>query len=328
METKASYVVVGAFVLVLVAGLFGFVVWLARFEIDRELSFYYVYIQGSATGLQEGGQVRYRGVPIGRVVELRIDPTNVERIRAFVEISSDVPIKVDTIASLEFQGITGVAYIQLSGGTQAAPALEPKPGERYAEIQSRASRLEQVFDRAPELLGTLTTLMMQANDLVGPENREAFTQTLVNIRRVTGVLADRAEDIDRLISDTSQMSRELSVGARTLTEEMASTFAVVRGTTSGVDDQIGHLSREVTRSLRELVRTAEAFSKAADNIGSLAGDNRDAFREFANSGLYQFTQFVTEARELISGLSRVSTEIERDPRRFLFGDHSRGVEAR
>lgn len=335
METKANYVIVGSFVLALVAGLFGFVVWLGRFEVNRELAFYHVYLQGSATGLQDGSQVRYRGVPVGRVIDVRIDPANVEQVRLMLEIPRDVSIKTDTVASIEFQGITGVAYVQLVGGTQAAAPMVPKEGERYATIPARASTLEQVFQQAPELLGTVTTLMMQANELLGPDNRRQLGEMLANLNRISGAVAHRSDDIDRLIADTGRMARDLSSAAQTLdrqigglTEETVSTLVVVRGTASALDDQVTQLGREVTRSLRELVRTVESFGKAADNVGAIAGDNRDAFREFANNGLYQFTQFVTEARELISGLSRVSTELERDPRRFLLGDHTRGVEAR
>jgi phospholipid/cholesterol/gamma-HCH transport system substrate-binding protein len=335
METKASYVVVGAFALALIVGVFGFVVWLGRFEVSRALAYYYIYFPGSVTGLQDGSQVRYRGIPVGRIIDLRIDPDNVEQVQAMLEIPRDVPVKTDTLASIELQGITGVAYVQLTGGTQAAATLEPPPGKRYARIPARASRLEQVFEKAPELVATLTTLMMQASDVLRDENRQAVADTLANLAKVSGAVANRSAELDRLIVDSSQMARDLSSAARTLdrqvggiAEEMASTFGVVRGTMAGLDEQAAQIGREVTRSLQQLVRTADSFSKAADSIGAIAGDNRDAFKEFANTGLYQFTQFVTEVRELIAGLVRVSAEIERDPRRFLLGDQTRGVEAR
>jgi phospholipid/cholesterol/gamma-HCH transport system substrate-binding protein len=125
MEVRASYLIVGAVVLTLLAGLAAFSVWLVRADINRDVARYEIAFAGSVSGLQEGGQVLYRGIPVGSVAEIRIDPDNVETILVGVEIERDTPIKEDTIATLEFQGLTGIAYVQLRGGTQASARLDP-----------------------------------------------------------------------------------------------------------------------------------------------------------------------------------------------------------
>ena len=125
MEIRASYVVVGAVVLALLAGLAAFSLWLVDAGVDRDLARYDIAFAGSVSGLQEGGQVLYRGIPVGRVAEIRIDPDNVENVLVAVDIDRATPIKEDTVAALEFQGLTGVAYVQLRGGTQESARLDP-----------------------------------------------------------------------------------------------------------------------------------------------------------------------------------------------------------
>ena len=145
MEIRASYVVVGAVVLALLAGLVAFSLWLVDAGVDRNLARYEIAFAGSVSGLPEGGQVLYRGIPVGRVADIRIDPTNVENVLVTVEIDRETPIKEDTVATLEFQGLTGIAYVQLRGGTQQSARLDPNAAAP-PRIRSRPSTLERVFE--------------------------------------------------------------------------------------------------------------------------------------------------------------------------------------
>jgi len=149
METRANYVLVGCFVLALIAAAFGFVIWLARIDLQHEPQTYLVYFSGSVSGLQIGSEVQYRGVPVGRLTDIRIDPQNIERIRVTLELNEGTPVKSDTYATLGLQGITGVAYIQLKGGTQNAPDLMAQGKDEYPVIPSRPSGLEQVLRERP-----------------------------------------------------------------------------------------------------------------------------------------------------------------------------------
>ncbi|MGB0576726.1 MAG: MlaD family protein [Alphaproteobacteria bacterium] len=111
METRASYLLVGSFVLVLTAALIAVVVWLGGKGLDQKNVRYASYFAGDVTGLGIGNAVRYRGVPVGSVVNIAIDPKNVERVRVIMEVDETTPIKTDTVAQLALQGITGVAFI-------------------------------------------------------------------------------------------------------------------------------------------------------------------------------------------------------------------------
>src|SRR5690348_8216963 len=152
MDTRPHYVVVGAFVITVLIGVFIAVVWLARVQFQREGEIYDIYFRGSVSGLNAGAAVRYKGVPIGRVLQIRLDPENVERIRVRIEVENAVPIKQDAVASLESQGITGQAFVQISGGSNASPEVKVPPGKTYPVIASRPSQLEEVVTSAPQLL--------------------------------------------------------------------------------------------------------------------------------------------------------------------------------
>ena len=127
METRAGYIAVGTFVLVVAAAAFGFVLWLTATDGGKSPVRYAVYFTGSVTGLQDGGTVRYRGVPVGTVTDIRIDRNNIEHIRVSLALDPDTPVKTDTIATLALQGVTGLAYVELTGGTQDSPRLQPAP---------------------------------------------------------------------------------------------------------------------------------------------------------------------------------------------------------
>ena len=152
METRADYVAVGAFVLVVLVGVLVAVLWLARVEFNRDFAFYDIYFSNSVAGLASGSAVSYNGIRVGRVTELRIDPQDLKRVRATIELDQTAPIKEDTVASLTTQGLTGATYIEISGGSADAAPLTAQPGQRYPVIASRQSGFERVLTSAPEVL--------------------------------------------------------------------------------------------------------------------------------------------------------------------------------
>jgi phospholipid/cholesterol/gamma-HCH transport system substrate-binding protein len=137
METRAHYVAVGVFVLVLITVGFGAVLWIGRAQLTTQYSTYEVYFRGPVSGLREGATVEYNGVPSGRVKAIQIDPSNVEQIRVTVEIENNVIIKQDAAANLETNILSGVSYIQIAGGTQDSPVLTAEAGSRYPVISPR-----------------------------------------------------------------------------------------------------------------------------------------------------------------------------------------------
>ncbi len=310
--------------LILVGAVFGFAVWLAKVEFEAVAKQYVIYFSGSVTGLSIGSPVRYRGVPVGSVSDIRIDPKNVERILVMAEVADDTPIKQDTTASLGMQGITGVAYILLSGGTHASKLLSVKPDAKYPEIVSEASGLETLMEKAPEIFEKVVVLVDQLTKLVDDRNVKSISATLDNLRTLSDTLAARRHSIDRI----------LSLGESTLTEarqvvgnmnKVTSDFSAKSGVlTNSIMDAV--TDAQVT--LSDVRDTAQSFSSLAIKLEGVVDENRVAVQDFATGGLYELTQFLTEARLLVAGLTRLSNQLEQDPSRFLFGDAQKGFEAK
>ena len=149
METRANHVVIGAFVLVVVLGLFGFVLWLAKIEIDQEFAYYHVAFDEAVSGLSLGGDVRYNGIPVGAVTAIEIARDDPSKVQVTLEVARETPVRADTVAKLELQGITGVAFIQLSGGTAAAGPPHAGPQWRIAPVAIGTLSHSGLFCRRP-----------------------------------------------------------------------------------------------------------------------------------------------------------------------------------
>jgi phospholipid/cholesterol/gamma-HCH transport system substrate-binding protein len=317
METRASYLLVGAFVIALVVAAFAFVIFLARFSLETGVTTYMVNFTGSVTGLEVGSRVRYRGVPVGSVTSIKIDPNDITRIRVLLEIEDGTPIKEETEATLGLQGITGVAYVNLAGGTQQSPPLRKKEGHDYPEIRSRPSSLEKVLEDLPKLFERATEISERLVAIMSEDNRVSITQTLANLRQVTDVLAQRSQNIDTILAEASAAA----VSFRRTAESAERTVA-------SIDRQVGPISNDAQKSLAEIRKASEQFARVADKLDKIVEENRRPLRDFSSSGLYELSQFLTEARVLVANLNQLTQQIQRDPARFFFGDSQKGYEAK
>jgi phospholipid/cholesterol/gamma-HCH transport system substrate-binding protein len=323
MEVRASYVLVGAVVLALVAGLAVFSVWLVKADIEHEADTYQIAFAGSVTGLQQGSLVRYRGVPVGRVTDIRIDPERVESVLVTVDIERGTPIRQDTVASLEMQGITGIAFVQLRGGTQASPPLVASAGEALPLIQSQRSTLERVFESTPDLLAHSLALVERATLLLDDQNLQALTKSLQNIETVTASLARHADDVEDAVAQAGGAATSVA-GA---SDEVGGLASELRALTARVDQQLDGIGEEVGATLSDTRQAASTLQRAAGQLEALVGELRQPLGDFAATGLYEFTQLVGETRQLIAALTRITKEFERDPTGFLLGSSQRGFEA-
>ncbi len=317
METRTSYILVGSFVLALLAGLFVFTVWIAKIQLEETRQPYYIYFTGSVTGLQEGSPVRYRGIPVGTVTDIRLDPNDVSRVRVRIEVQEGTPIKTDSIASLEVQGITGGAYVQISGGTEMSELLRTAHDGGIPVIPSRPSSLTVFVDAAPQLLNRTLDLTNRVADLLTPQNQAAIAEILANTRTLTAELARASQGLD---STLAQANRTLQ-GFETVGPQLGETMEQAQRTLAAVESG----TKTVTGDLHTL---AGSLNKTANQLNIIIGENRGPIRDFTGTGLYDLTLLISQLRELSGQLSRVVTRIENDPSNFLFGGTRQGVEVR
>jgi phospholipid/cholesterol/gamma-HCH transport system substrate-binding protein len=316
LETRAHHVVVGAFVIAALAAIFVTAVWLAGVRGDEEGKIYDIYFRGSVSGLNQGAPVRYKGVPIGRIISIRLDPENVERIRVRVEISPRVPIKEDAVASLESEGITGQAFVQITGGSNASPELEARDDKRYPIIASRTSGLEAVVSSAPELFLKATVVADRLAALLSNDNIAAFTQTMQHLDSLSGTLAARGGDVDKLVGDASNLMGNLREAVATANRMLGELDRSVNAK-DGVGDKLA-------MTLQQFQQSAKGLNDMAADLDGIIRDNRGVLHDFGTRGLPQAEQLITDARALVTELTRIAGQLGRDPARFLFGDRREG----
>jgi len=316
METRASYMIVGAVVLALIAGLAVFSAWLIKVDVDELNVEYAIYFEGTVTGLQEGAQVQYRGVPVGRTTEIRIDPDNVERVRVIAEIDRNTPITEDTIATLELQGITGLAYIQLLGGTQQSALLTIDDEDELPVIAARRSALEQVFESTPELLARAVDVTDSLSRLLNAENVDRFSNIMANVETLSDGLAGSSGNIGDVITGFDETLSEI--------KKLSADF---RQVSAKLNERLDGVGGDLVETLSELSGAASDLGGAARQLDGMVDDLREPLNDFSGTGLYELTNLVGESRALVAALTRITKEVERDPAGFLIGGSRRGFKA-
>jgi phospholipid/cholesterol/gamma-HCH transport system substrate-binding protein len=305
METKVNYTIVGAFVLVLSAAIVAGVLWLSsgkgqRKDYDR----YVTYFTESVGGLNLNAPVRYHGVEVGAVREIGLDPGDPERVRILLDVQRGTPVRADTVAVLRVGALTGIAYVDLGGGSKEAPPLTAEPGQPYPVIQTQPSMLVRLDAGLNTLIANLTTTSQSVTDMLDEQNRRALKQTLQDLQRVTHALASRSGDIDRAVAgaartleNTAQASAELS----RLIERVG------RGA-----DAVERMANEVAGAGAAARVTMEGARRAVDDAGT-------GVRQLSGEALPELGRLVAEARQLTASLTRVSQELERNPSILLLG---------
>lgn len=197
METKANYLLIGLFTIIGLLCSMALVLWLAKVQVDKQYSYYFIRFD-NVTGLSNAGDVRFNGFPVGRVVELELDPDNHAKVRARIELDVDTPITTETEATLQSQGVTGVSFVALTGGSVDAPIL-PENGT----IDAVPSPLQSVLEGAPVLLQRAVELLEDINEVVSDDNRAAVTQILENMSSASGRLDKTLQDFETVSADLS-----------------------------------------------------------------------------------------------------------------------------
>jgi phospholipid/cholesterol/gamma-HCH transport system substrate-binding protein len=311
METRASNIAVGVFVLALVVGAIGFIFWVGKYSERVAMVTHYVRFSGSVAGLDVGSNVLFGGIPIGHVTSVAVDPVESSLARVDISVDASVPIREDSQAVLAMQGITGGVLVEISRGSDKATML--KPG---VEIRSGFSSFERLLNGAPELIAKGSVLLDRATAFLSPDNEAAVGHTLANINKLTELLAADSSKFDTLLSQGGEALQQVAATS----VEFQKLASELRGTT-------GKLGGEANLTLAQIRVLSDNFSKTSERLNKLMDENRQPVHDFTTTGLYELTQMITEVRLLAQTMNRISIQIERDPARFFFGDRQKGFTA-
>lgn len=310
METRAHYVAVGTFVLAVIFLAFVAILWLGRAEFGQQAKRYYIFFSGSVAGLNKGSQVQYNGIPVGRAVDIRVDPNNLEQIQVTVEIdTSIVDIKSDARAFLDTNILNGIATIQIRGGTREASDLEPEPGHKYPVIKAGRSELEEVKASLPELLADLKAASHSLNGLLDEQNRQAVSDTLQNIRNITGAFVEPSKAVSEVVDNANKAVVELKSFFRDVDQSYT---------------EKGGLKDQLSQTLADADRLAKNLNEASRQLQLVLQENRPGIRNFTQSTLTQVSDLVTDLQRFVAGATRFVSEMERNPTRLLFGERREG----
>ncbi|HET7843301.1 MAG TPA: MlaD family protein [Xanthomonadales bacterium] len=312
METRASYVLIGGFALAIRALAVAFALWLAKASLDREFDEYDIVFTEAVTGLSVAGAVQYNGIQIGAVRKLSLDPRDPRRVVAHVRVAAGTPVKADTRAKLTFTGLTGVAIIQLTDGTPAAPPLVAREGEAWPTIVADDSALQKLMASSEDMLANATETIARLSQLLSEENLRRVAATLEHIEAVSGALAEGKDDVGLALRNLADASATLK-GTLARADALVARLDAASGSVQSLVDDEGRAALAELREALVAVRTLAA------NADALLAANRDAVDDLGSRGLTQVGPMLAELRATIARLDAIATRVERDPAAFLLG---------
>ena len=293
-----NYPLVGAFVLVLGAALVAGVLWLASGgAFKQKMDLYLAVMDESVAGLNLNAPVKYNGVDVGKVKVIQLDPTNPQRVNLLFAIKRGTPIKEDTIAVLKTQGLTGIAYVELSGGAVGSPPLGILAGNSYPVIRTKPSLSARLENVLTNVLAKLDSTSNNLNAILSAENQASFKNALADIATVSRTLAARKDTIDAAITQ----------GARTLDNTAQATARL-----EAVVDRIGRGADAIEKMGQEVSKTSVTTAKTVNAVG-------EEVQRFSTETQPELERLLGELNTLAPSLRRLSEQTNRDPRGLLFG---------
>lgn len=247
METRANYVLVGAFTLAVIAGAFGFVYWFHHVSGTGPRVAYRVIFDSPISGLRTGSGVLFNGIRVGEVTDLALDPVNPQRSLAKIAVDPATPVRADTRASLEFQGLTGIASLALRGGSESAGPLAAQDGGP-ATIVAESGGNQDVMQAARDVLVRLESFLEQ--------NQGALKNSIQNVESFTDTLARNTDRLDRVMTGL-----DTAIGGPDGKGEIPEAARAIKSAAENLDKRIDGLATDAKRTLSTVDKTIRNIDK-------------------------------------------------------------------
>jgi phospholipid/cholesterol/gamma-HCH transport system substrate-binding protein len=301
MEKNAHFAIVGAFlILSLILGVV-FLLWLTEAKQATKTSRYEIRFEGSVSGLDLGGDVSYLGVKIGNIYQISLMPNEPRMVRVIVNIKDDSPIYENTVATLKLQGVTGIAYVELTQGEGGQKRIAGSEEPPYPVIRSRKSDLDKLLTSMPEVLQSVDEFLKRASGVLNDENIENTTLMLANLK---------------------QFSDEL----QTLDEELFKTLSDMRETLGETRRLVRNITPDTEKTLKNLEQTTANLEQLSASINTLVQNNEGAINTFMSEGVGELMNVLDDTQKTLLRLRRLSQQLSDDPSRLLYQPKHYGVE--
>ena len=260
METRAHHLLIGSFAIGIAVLTVAFLLWIGRFEFNRQYQLYDLKFEGSVSGLSKAADVLYNGIKVGEVIDLKLDEDNPNHVMVRIRVERFTPVKEDSYASLETQGLTGVAAIQLAGGSPKANPLVAEGNQRYPVIETRKSTFQKLFAGAPELINRGNAVLDRLATFLSGENEKKFADTIAHVERLSANLAKASDKFDSIATNVDKL----------VAGDAKATLADIRGVASDIrtvmNEARGPMRDFARNGLPELLL---AIGDARQMIGSI-----------------------------------------------------------
>jgi len=310
METRANYVLIGTFVLMGAAALMLFVVWVSRASFTRDYDTYDVLFEGAVNGLTEGGEVRFNGIKVGEVRRLSLDRDDPNKVIARIRIDGQTPVRTDSVAQLDFLGITGVTFIQIRAGTASLPLLKEEDKSPIPVIRTERTALDELFQGGQDFLTVAGDVLNRLNDVLSDENLVAVARILKNV----DVATSKISEPDGLIDSATAALKSLDAAAKAVDEAAKA----VDDAAKGVDGAIDPLTADIDELMAEIKPAiADARAAIASINGTMSQINRD-LTPSAGRAIEQLTNAAADLQGLVLQVQGLASAVENNPSQFIY----------
>ncbi len=304
MENKSHALAAGLFVLLLTALLVATAVWLMRDT--RTLREFELVGQVNVTGLQPQASVRFRGVPVGKVTDISLDPHSRGQVLVRVAVDDQAPITTTTFGALGVQGVTGLAFIALDDVALASPVLQTQ-AEQPGRIPLRAGLMSKLTDQGERLLGQLEQSSQRFNQLLSAQNQQTLMTSV--------------EKIGQAAADLQQLSAQARQTWPTLAQSGQDTLEVIKATSKRVGDSAEE-ARASARAFRRVTERMYAPGGTLDRLDQGAEILVATGQTLRINTLPRVNQAVTEAAQTTHQLGELAQTISDNPQALMLGKPS------
>ncbi len=343
METRANYALIGAFTLAVLAAAFMFVFWFSR-STNAGTRPIQIAFTSSVSGLSRGSQVLFNGVRVGEVTDIELAPNDPSRVYARIEVSNRAPVKKDTRARLEYQGLTGVASIALDGGTLNSAPLEDEHGGTPL-IEADRSDYQNILETMQRLAGRTEGVLEKADRLFA-DNSGAVSRTVRNVEAFSQALGENSDGLKQFMAAMSEVGvtvkplmasleslsrsvdeRVKSVDPERMKSILANADELTRqlNASAGKFDKLmgsldGMLGSGDTKSvIAEVSEAARSFRKLSDNLDARTKEMTAGLNRFTGTGLRQYEALAADGRRTLDEINRTLRSIDKNPQQLIFG---------
>lgn len=267
MERNAHYTIVGFFTLVALLSMASFAFWMGKYGMDGDkYTHYTTYVQESVAGLKTSSPVKLKGMDVGFVETVTLDGDDPERIKIRFAIDKTVPIKTDSIVTLNSQGIAGVGFLEIKGGTKNAPMVKKNQHGEDTEIPSEPSLFTQFTNKADRVLNNLSTTIAKVDRFASDKNTHNVSQSLENIAQISTEFKENRKAFTSMVKGVSVVENH--------TNQALDHFAKVAQKSDAVLDEVNTTTHESSLLLHEIRK-----EKLIEKIATVLNNSNDTVSE-------------------------------------------------